>query len=461
MVFTSLVSFFAIMIIPDADRSKYLDNLIGGLSMFLVGPIALRLLFHGFVVLVGTLILAGAINTSIIGSNGVLNRVAEDGVLPDWFRHPHHKFGTTNRLINLITGLQIATILISRGDVYLLGEAYAFGVMWSFFMKALSVLILRYKLPEGREWKVPLNFRIGKTEIPVGLGLITIALFLLATINVLTKKTATISGTAFTVVFFIVFVLSERYHRKKSGKHATELEKFRVEVTDEPSPEIVHVRPGNVIVAVRNPNRLDHLQKVLEKTDTRKIDIVVLSVRLVNPAGSGEYGLTPEQIFAEDETKLFSKVVTLAEKAGKPLKLLAVPGTDPNLAGVQIANRLQSSRIVAGTSGAMSVDAQARLVGIAWEKLEEPRPSLSFEVVLPNGESEFFNLGPHPPRLWPDDVELVHSLWLQLSEKYFGTKLHHRDVVRAALKRLEAELNSSPSSELLEQIRSDVENRKT
>ncbi len=50
--------------------------------MYLVGPLRLRLLFHGFVVLVGTLILSGAVNTAIIGSNGVLNRVAEDGVLP-------------------------------------------------------------------------------------------------------------------------------------------------------------------------------------------------------------------------------------------------------------------------------------------------------------------------------------------------------------------------------------------
>src|SRR3954454_24210213 len=33
MLFTSLVSFFAVMIIPDAERAKYLDNLIGGLSM--------------------------------------------------------------------------------------------------------------------------------------------------------------------------------------------------------------------------------------------------------------------------------------------------------------------------------------------------------------------------------------------------------------------------------------------
>ena len=89
MVFTSLVSFFAVMIIPDSARPQFLDNLIGGLSMYLIGPLPLRLLFHGVVVLVGTLMLSGAVNTAIIGSNGVLNRVAEDGVLPDWFRHPH------------------------------------------------------------------------------------------------------------------------------------------------------------------------------------------------------------------------------------------------------------------------------------------------------------------------------------------------------------------------------------
>jgi amino acid transporter len=460
MIFTSLVSFFAVMIIPDAERSKYLDNLIGGLSMFLAGPVSLRLLFHGFVVLAGTLILAGAVNTSIIGSNGVLNRVSEDGVLPDWFRHPHKKFGTTHRLIDLVVILQILTILISRGDVYILGEAYAFGVMWSFFMKALSVLMLRYKRPEGREWKVPLNFRFRGTEIPVGLGLITVALFLLATINVLTKKAATISGVTFTMVFFAVFEFSERYHRKKTAGHGPELEKFRVEVTEDLSPQSVSVRPGNVIVAVRNPTHLDHLKKTLEKTDTRKIDIVALSVRLVNPAGAGEHDLEPDQIFAGNETILFSQVVTLAEKAGKPVKLLAVPGTDPNVAGIQIAERLQSSRIVAGRSAVLSPDEQARLVGLAWETLPEPRPSLSLEIILADGQSQFYNLGPHPPRLWPEDVELAHRLWLQLGER-FGAKLHHRDVMGVALRRMEEDLKSERSCEVIAALDHEVVSRHT
>src|SRR6185503_16609365 len=110
--------------------------LLGVLTSYLVGPGILTLLFHVFVVVVGVLILSGAVNTSMIGANGVLNRVAEDHILTPWFRRPHKKFGTSFRLINLITVLQVVTIVWSRGDVKLLGEAYAFGVVWSFFLKA-------------------------------------------------------------------------------------------------------------------------------------------------------------------------------------------------------------------------------------------------------------------------------------------------------------------------------------
>src|SRR5262249_61125126 len=97
--------------------------------MHLAGPTALKLTFHVFVVIVGVLILSGAVNTSMIGANGVMNRLAEDRVLLDWFRRPHKRFGTTSRIINLITLLQLATIAMSGSDVTLLGEAYAFGLV--------------------------------------------------------------------------------------------------------------------------------------------------------------------------------------------------------------------------------------------------------------------------------------------------------------------------------------------
>ena len=144
MLFTSLVSFFAFMIIPDQQtRLGFKDNLIAGLAMNVAGPLTYRLAFHAFVVVVGIMILAGAVNTAIVGSNGVLNRVSEDGVLADWFRIPHPRYGTSFRIINLVVALQLLTILLSRGNVILLGEAYAFGVVWSFATKGLAVLILR------------------------------------------------------------------------------------------------------------------------------------------------------------------------------------------------------------------------------------------------------------------------------------------------------------------------------
>ena len=60
-----------------------------------------------------------------------------------------------------MVGLQIFTIVASRGNVYVLGEAYAFGVVWSFVFKALSMVVLRFKDRRPRAWRVPLNVRVG------------------------------------------------------------------------------------------------------------------------------------------------------------------------------------------------------------------------------------------------------------------------------------------------------------
>ena len=173
-------------------------------------------MFHVFVVVVGVLILSGAVNTSIIGANGVLNRVAEDGVLLDWFRKPHKRFGTTYRIINLIALLQIAHHRRSAAAMsYLLGEAYAFGVVWSFFLKSLGVLVLRYQRHD-QEYKVPVNLRIGGREIPVGPGRSRRSiLFLVAIANLFSKQIATIYGVGFTVALFILFTISERINAQR------------------------------------------------------------------------------------------------------------------------------------------------------------------------------------------------------------------------------------------------------
>jgi amino acid transporter len=450
LLFTSLVSFFAVAIIPDGDRVHiYIDNLIGGLAMNVVGPLPLRLLFHAFVVVVGTILLSGAVNTAIVGSNGVLNRVAEDGVLPDWLRNPHKKFGTSANIITMIVILQIITVIITRGKIQLLGDAYAFGIVWSFAMQGLSVLVLRYKQPEEPEWKVPLNFRIRGKEFPLGLALITLALFTMAIINLFTKKIATQWGLGFTIVIFVIFSLCE-YHNKKKRTHPGELEKFRLDTQGILSQQSVKVRPGNVLVAVRNPYELMHLERVLDRIDPRKLDVVVLTVKRFTRQGSGGFELAPDQIFTDRVAQLFTKVVMVAEKAGKHVELLVVPGRDYNRAIVEVAQRLKSHLVIMGLSAKLNPSEQAKAFGDAWERLPAPRPQLSLEIMEEStGKKMFFNLGPHPPRLWPEDVELLHQLWLNLSEKGLGYKLHHRDVIRVALRKLESQLAAEGPQEIL------------
>src|SRR4030088_3116106 len=227
LVFTSLVCFFAVMIIPDDIRQGFLENLIGGLAMNLAGPFIARLIFHVFVVVVGAVILAGAVNTAIVGSNGVLNRVSEDGVLSAWFRQPHPRFGTSYRIINIVVALQIITIIISRGNVTFLANLYAFGVIWSFAMNGLSVLVLRYTSPGQREFQVPFNFTIRGVQIPVGLGLITLTLFLIAIVHLFTKPVATMAGGTFFVLLYIVFTISELRGRHTNAARV-EMDQFNL-----------------------------------------------------------------------------------------------------------------------------------------------------------------------------------------------------------------------------------------
>ncbi len=278
---TGLISIFAIMIIPDTIRPQYYDNLIGGLSMSLAGPTALKLAFHIFVVIVGTLILSGAVNTSIIGANGVLNRVAEDGVLVEWFRKPHVKYGTSFRIINLIAIMQILTVLASQGDVYLLGEAYAFGVVWSFFLKGLGVLALRFQRKD-QEYKMPFNLRFGKLELPVGLAVTTFALFLVAMANLFTKKVATIYGVSFTLLLFLIFTISEHLNAKRRRGGQQGLEEFNLDHQPEANEVAIHARKGSILVAVRDFTHMDHLRRILEKTNLRRHDIVVMTVRPIS-----------------------------------------------------------------------------------------------------------------------------------------------------------------------------------
>jgi amino acid transporter len=455
MMFTSLVSFFAVMIIPDGVRKNFFDNLIGGLAMNMAGPLMLRLIFHGFVVLVGVLILAGAVNTAIVGSNGVLNRVSEDGVLSDWFRRPHPKFGTSYRIIDMVVGLQILTILLSRGDVYLLGEAYAFGVVWSFVMKGLAVLVLRFKEPGPREYRVPLNIHIAGREIPIGLALITLVLFGVAMVNLFTKKYATLSGVVFTIVLFTIFATSEKITRSRQGVHQ-ELDQFHLVPGEELTPKAVGVRKDNVLVLVRDFHTLYHLNAALRRVNTARQDVAVLHIRILQRAASGSSDLVPEQLFSATEQLLFTRVLSLAEHEGKSIHLSVAAASEIWEGILRSAQSLQSSTIVLGSSAILSVAEEARYAGLAWEKLPDPKPHLALEIHTPDGQEEIFYLGPHAPHLTPKEIDLLHKLWLRFSTEIAPEEVHHHDIVHFALNELNAEFARGEDQEVVGRLKDHI-----
>ena len=436
-IFTGGATMLASMLIPAYPRTHiYPDDLIAGLAMYMVGPMFLRIAFRTFVVIVGFLILSGAINASIIGSSGVLMRVAEDGVLTDWFRQPHKKFGTSYRIVNLVFVLQMITILASQGNVIMLGEAYAFGVIWSFTFNNMAMLVLRWKYHGERGWKLPPNIRIGKTEIPLGLLSVFMVLLTTAAVNLFTKSVATVSGVIFTVGFFIVFVISERQNQRKHALTAREMkDHFQLEHQDTVSRESAAIRPGGVMVTMRDITNPYALKWALSKTVAEDQDVVVLSVRLMG-AGGPEYLSVDQQFFTEHEQMLFTKAVSVAESFGKKVSLLVLPAGDVFAALAQGANALEVDSVVSGTSQMMTAEQAAYHLGQAWEALPEPKRQFNFYVVNPDGQVKVFYIGPHAPALSADNIQLVHRLWLNMQRDPSLQGLHHSDIITYALTRL-------------------------
>lgn len=388
LILTTSVSFLAVWLIPDEVRMKdYADNLLGGLAMHVIGPAPARLVLNAIVVAAGFLILSGAVNTSIIGSHGVLNRVAEDGVLPDVLQKPHKKYGTTHRILYLIVGLQLATIIGTRGNMILLGEAYAFGVIWSFLFMSLSMLVLRFKRPGGREFKVPFNPRIGGVEIPLGLGLVVLTLAVAAVANLFTKEVATISGAAFTAIFLGIFLMTERITRKRNhGAKHEHIEQFNQRAADDVTPTLDVSKPYRKLVAIRSPQNLYMLQRALEESDPDSTEVIVMTAKTQPP---GSEPVDDAELDRYDR-KLMTAVIELAEKVGKQIKPLVVPTNNPLFAVMNTVKSLGVQELIVGASNKFTAEEHVDQMTFYWINLNGGLSApLSIRVLSPTWDVHY------------------------------------------------------------------------
>jgi len=271
-------------------------------------------------------------------------------------------------------------------------------------------------------------------------------------VNPFTKPDATLSGIAFSGAFFAVFTISENVSRRRGLAHP-ETDEFNLVSGEEITPKTLGVRPRNILVLARDYNTLYNLESVLRRVNPAKQDVVLLHVHVLMRSGSGEHGLEPEQLFATTEQLLFSNALKLAEKNGKTIKLCQVAANDVWDGILRSAQSLQSSTLVLGLSAKMPAEEEARLAGLAWERLPQPRPQLTLEIHSPGGQEWIKYLGPHEPRLTPNELNLLHSLWLRFSEDVKPENLRHHDLVHFALNELEKEIADGKEPEVAERLR--------
>src|SRR5262249_60813879 len=121
-----------------------------------------------------------------------------------------------------------------------------------------------------------------------------------------------------------------------------EEERFRFKIKEHLSTRSVSVRSGNTLVAACDPNDLQHLQTLLEKSDPKRADLVVLFVNS-EVADINKTEEDAQRVLDSGASRVFSKAVQIAEKLGKPLSLIALPGKDPYRLILEAAQHLNSS----------------------------------------------------------------------------------------------------------------------
>ena len=371
------------------------------------------------------LLLGQTTRAGIWGAESALVRLAERGAASETLRRQHPRFGTFSVAIDTAVLASALAILVSGANVAWLGSAYAAAVLWTLGLHALALL----RLSERRR-------RIG-LRLLVGVLAASAAAMLIHADAGAVGATATMLSAA-----ALLGTRTRRVEPSSPDADASDLlmssEVFGADLTES---------TGSILVPVRNPHLLAHLAAALRSSPSR--EVVVMTVRLLGDDGIEDAERAQP---TQAERVLFSRVIALAERYARQIRLVIVPARDVFDAVVATAVRLQASEVYVGESATISADAQARLLGEAWERAGTPDLQVRLAVFHRTGRSDFYHLGPHAPELGARDYDLIHRIWLD-AVKSVGSHLHHTDVVRAALTTMAEQLSGPNRDEALQAIR--------
>jgi len=447
LLVTALGTFLVTLLVPASEQGVWVNAPLAGLAQHLAGPAWVRGLLSIALAAAAVFVALPAAYAALGDAEQILHRASEDGTLPRGLASLHTKFGTPARAVDMTVLAIIVAIIAGGGRVTWLARAWAMAIAVMLVLMIAALIRLRRTRQGPRPFKVPLNPRLGGREIPIGLigpGLLVAGS---ALVMILLGDIASIASTASVVA--VALWRTAMKDRPAVAAAEPEPESFDLLLAADLSLDQMEARPGNVLVPVRNPHALAHVMAALQVPDDR--DVVVMTARLID----GDVGdeAAGQRTPTRNEQRLLSDVVALAERVGRPVRLLIVPTRNVVDAIVGTVVRLRSSDIFVGESSTLSAQDQARLLGEAWERADKPE-ALDVRLVVyhASGRGDTFHLGAHPPSLASGDLDLIHRMWLD-AVKTIGPHVHHHDVVRAALRKMEHELTGPQREDAIAAIR--------
>jgi amino acid transporter len=183
IVFTSpVLTLFSIALLTGGPTGVATERFISELGAVVGGNVT-----RVAVVMTATTLLLFAANTAIIGGYHVFLALAQQGFLPRPILARNRTYGTPHVAIAITTIVPIAVVLFTQGQMVVLGDMYAFGLLGAFVLSSIGLDVIRWRL-----------HRRGPSFY---FGILTSLMVLVAwSVNLFAKPLATIFGGGVTFI---------------------------------------------------------------------------------------------------------------------------------------------------------------------------------------------------------------------------------------------------------------------
>jgi hypothetical protein len=347
---TTLGTFLALLIVPAGEQPLWANAPLAGLAQHLAAPSSVRVLLAVALAAAAVLILGPAARAAFGDTEQMLHRASSDGTLPSGLASLHTRFGTPAHAADVTVLAMALVVLATGGRVAWLARAYGMAIAVMLVLMSASLIRLRWARQGTIPFKARGNVRSSGREIPVGLFAVAVVVSASGLAIVLSGDVATIATLMFITLLTAWFTAAVPKTARVEAR--ADESSFDLLLAAELSPDQIEARPGNVLVPVRNPHFLAHVVAALQTSGDR--DVVVMTARMLDVDVSEESaGQTKPTAY---ERRLLSDVVALAERVGRPVRLLIVPTRNVVEAIVGTVIRLRSSDVYVGESSTLSAE---------------------------------------------------------------------------------------------------------